>query len=304
MTESDKNKRDLVLVVDDSPETLGMLNATLEREGMAVLVALEGAQALTIAERMRPDIILLDAVMPNMDGFEVCRKLKLHSDLKSVPVIFMTGLSDTESVVNGFEVGGIDYVTKPIRSDELIARMKVHLANTRLTKSAHSALDISGQFIFATDKTGRRMWETPQVTTLFEKISASESAWKETDLPSEIGSWLKKDPMVGQNMNIVRPDGSLRLTYLGNDGNDENLFRVVDRATQAKSEELIKHLKVTQREAEVLLWISRGKTNREIGQILGASPHTINKHSEKILKKLGVENRTSAAAKALQFLEG
>ena len=296
-------KKDLVLVVDDSPETLGMLNATLEKEGMAVLVALEGGQALVIAERMLPDIILLDAMMPNLDGFEVCRRLKLHPELRSIPVIFMTGLSDSESVVKGFEAGGIDYVTKPIKNDELVARMKVHLSNARLTKIAHSALDISGQLVFASDDSGTIIWETPQVSQLLEKVSQSDSNWKPDGFAKEIASWLKNSPEASQSKNVVGPDGALRLTLLGRLENEENLFKIIDKAADAQMQELVSHLQITQKEAEVLMWMARGKTNREIGLIVGSSPHTINKHSEKIYKKLGVENRTSAAAKALQFLE-
>ena len=153
---------DLVLVVDDSPDTVGMLNDTLERAGMTTLVALEGGQAINIARKMMPDIILLDAMMPVMDGFEVCKKLKSDTELKSTPVIFMTGLKDTESVVKGFEAGGVDYVTKPISTEELVARVRVHLANARLTQSAQSALDATGQFMFAVNSQGKILWSTPQ----------------------------------------------------------------------------------------------------------------------------------------------
>ena len=85
-----KQRRDVVLVVDDSADSLSMINDTLENAGMDVLVALEGKQALTIAQRIRPDLILMDALMPQMDGFEACRLLKANPALASIPVIFMT----------------------------------------------------------------------------------------------------------------------------------------------------------------------------------------------------------------------
>ena len=107
-------KRDVVLVVDDSPETLGMLNETLEQADVTVLVALEGNQALTIANSITPDVILMDAIMPGMDGFETCREIKNNRDLAHIPVIFMTGLSDSESIVKGFEAGA--WTTSPNRS--------------------------------------------------------------------------------------------------------------------------------------------------------------------------------------------
>src|ERR1700742_5106483 len=109
-----KESRDIVLVVDDSPETLRMLTDAIEQAGMTVLVARESEAALSIIERVLPDVILMDALMPGTDGFETCRRLKQNKALAHVPVIFMTGLSDTEHIIEGLEAGGGDYVTKPI----------------------------------------------------------------------------------------------------------------------------------------------------------------------------------------------
>jgi len=293
---------DLILVVDDSPETVGMLNDTLDAAGMTTLVALEGNQALNIARRMMPDIILLDAVMPVMDGFEVCRRLKSDPELRAIPVIFMTGLKDTDSVVKGFEVGGVDYVNKPIVSNELIARMRVHLANARLTLSAQTALDTAGQCMFAVDSAGHLIWTTPQVNLLLE--AANDGSWPHAALEQEIVGWLAHSPNVGMGLKLNSPRRSLRLVYLGNSGKDELLMRLVDNDKPDEALRLRENLPMTMRESEVLLWLARGKTNREIGQILGTSPRTVNKHLEQIYKKLGVENRTAAAAKALPYLAG
>ncbi|WP_018016059.1 response regulator [Teredinibacter turnerae] len=297
---ADGERRDLILVVDDSPETVGMLNDTLEAAGMTTLVALEGNQALNIARRMLPDIILLDAVMPAMDGFEVCRQLKADPELRAIPVIFMTGLKDTENVVRGFEVGGVDYVTKPIVNGELIARMRVHLANARLTLSAQTALDTAGQCMFAANNAGELIWTTPQVNQLLE--AANQGDWLQKQLQVEIRTWLAHGPNIGMGVNLTTPNRSLRLVYLGNSAPNEILIRLIDNDKPDEASRLREHLPLTTRESEVLLWLARGKTNREIGQILGTSPRTINKHLEQIYKKLGVENRTTAAAKALQYL--
>ena len=140
-------------MVDDSPESLGMLNATLNKAGLTVLVALSGAQALSIVEKVQPDVVLLDAIMPEMDGFDTCQKLK--EKLPSTPIIFMTGLNDSEHVIHGFEVGGVDYITKPVVPDEVLARIKVHSHNAKLAKSAQFALDYAGQYIFCVSKQGR-----------------------------------------------------------------------------------------------------------------------------------------------------
>lgn len=297
----EESEKDLVLIVDDSTETLSLLNNLLENEGMETLVALEGNQALSIARKMLPDIILLDAIMPIMDGFELCRLLKSDPELRAIPVIFMTGLSDTENVVNGFNVGGIDYVTKPIINSELVARMRVHLANSRVALSAQSALDLAGHYIFAANNQGAIVWSTPQVNQLLENASQTPE-WLQEEFRTAIRNWLQSDPCMGMNLNLTIDGDTLKVFFLGKSGRDEFLLRLVNQSTPDESERIQKNYPVTAREAEVLLWMAKGKTNREIGQILGTSPRTINKHSEKIYKKLAVENRTAAAAKVLDLL--
>ncbi|MBT6579254.1 MAG: response regulator, partial [Cellvibrionales bacterium] len=136
-----EKKKMVVLVVDDDTVAVSALSQLLNAEGLAVLVALEGQQAITITENITPDIILMDAKMPVMDGFDACLSLKSNPDLAHIPVIFMTGLSDTEHVIKGFEVGGIDYITKPINHNELLVRMRAHLASAQSTMRAREALD-------------------------------------------------------------------------------------------------------------------------------------------------------------------
>src|SRR5258705_4151898 len=111
---TESKKRDVALVVDDSPETLRLLTDALDGAGMTVMVALDGASAMRIVDQITPDIVLMDAVMPGMDGFETCRRLKRDAGLDNVPIIFMTGLSETEHILRGLEAWGFYYVTKPI----------------------------------------------------------------------------------------------------------------------------------------------------------------------------------------------
>jgi CheY-like chemotaxis protein len=162
----ESRKRDVALVVDDSPETLRLLTDALDGAGMTVMVALDGASAMRIVEQITPDIVLLDAVMPGTDGFETCRRLKGDAGLDNVPIIFMTGLSETEHIVRGLEAGGVDYVTKPIVVEEMLARIRVHLANARMTQSARAALDVSGRYLLAVNDQGRILWATPQAQKL------------------------------------------------------------------------------------------------------------------------------------------
>lgn len=296
--------KSVVLVVDDSLDTMHMLNDALEEAGFTVLVALEGNQALTITHNIRPDIILLDAIMPNMDGFETCRQLRRKAQLADVPIIFMTGLTDTDHVVMGFEAGGVDYVTKPINMHELLARMRAHLNNARITRQARRALDGAGQFLLTVDSEGRLRWATPQVCQLLELAGASiDAASLQPAVSQRLAEWLAKSPDSGQTLRLAAANAPLQLTLLTLMDGKEYLLRLSPSQNDEDDSELLRQrLALTQREGDVLLWIARGKTNREIGQILEMSPRTVNKHLEQIFRKLGVENRTSAAAVALKWL--
>src|ERR1700751_5504298 len=173
---TEPKKRDVALVVDDSPETLRLLTDALDGAGMTVMVALDGASAMRIVDQITPDIVLLDAVMPGMDGFETCKRLKRDAGLGNVPIIFMTGLAETEHIVRGLEAGGVDYVTKPIVIEEMLARIRVHLANARLTQSARAALDVSGRYLLAVSRQGKISWATPQAQRLLlESLSGADS---------------------------------------------------------------------------------------------------------------------------------
>ncbi|MEO9274949.1 response regulator transcription factor [Marinomonas sp. 5E14-1] len=295
------SKSDIVLVVDDSPDALSLIHDTLEAANMDVLVALEGKQALTIAKRIRPDIILLDAIMPHMDGFETCMALKADPSLASIPVIFMTGLSDTNDIVRGLEAGGVDYLTKPIQPNELIARMRVHLSNARLSNNAQSALDSMGQHLLTATTTGQIAWATPQTHALLAKARVSQE-WQNTELALQIRVWLAHEPEVGHVLTLEGLDYPLALKMMGVTEQKEFLFKLEDGDKPTGPARLKLELSLTDRESEVLHWIANGKTNREIAEILEMSPRTVNKHLEQIFPKLGVENRTSAAGVALRVL--
>ena len=121
-----------VLVVDDVPDNLDILCRALERAEYDVLVATNGVQALDIAPRARPELILLDVMMPGMDGYATCRKLKEDPVTREIPIIFLTALDQTDKIVEGFRAGGVDYVTKPFNQEEVLVRIQTHLERTRL----------------------------------------------------------------------------------------------------------------------------------------------------------------------------
>lgn len=206
----------VVLIVDDTPDNLALLSDALDAAGYMVLVAMDGASALERMQRRRPDVVLLDAVMPGLDGFETCRRIKAQAEIADIPVLFMTALTDSEHVVEAFSAGGIDYVTKPLKTDEVLARVAAHLRTARELQAAR-----------------RPPASRPQLT------------------------------------------------------GEQNLKALSNR------------YQLTSREVEVLHWVACGKTNRDIGDILGMSPRTVNKHLEHVYVKLGVETRSAAAVLAI-----
>src|SRR4030095_12221841 len=255
-----------------------------------------------VVDQITPDIGLLDAVMPGLDGFETCRRLKRDAGLDHVPIIFMTGLAETEHIVRGLEAGGVDYVTKPIAVEEMLARIRVHLANARLTQRARAALDVSGRYLLAVNGVGKIMWATPQAQKLLSDTLSPDS--DDVVLPDPIPQWLDqaRKGKAGSKAAIMAAlpgNEQLRLQYMGKLGANEFLLRLAKDSSTETPAEFSSELGLTTREGEVLSWLSKGKTNRDIAQILGLSPRTVDKHLEQIYSKLGVENRTAAAAIAV-----
>jgi DNA-binding response OmpR family regulator/DNA-binding CsgD family transcriptional regulator len=294
--------RQTALVVDDSVDSLNFLTDALEDAGLTVLVALDGASAIALVDRVAPDIVLMDAVMPGLDGFETCRRLKTNAANVDLPIIFMTGLSETEDIIRGFQAGGVDYVTKPVVPDELLPRIQRHLATARRMQSARSALDLTGRFLIAVDSAGRLVWSTPQATRLLKDTLKCEDVGAFT-VPAELASCLNS-PTSGHvaNAKIDLGDRSLLIVYVGKVSEGEILLRLAVVEADADKSALRRAFMLTDREADVLLWIAAGKANRDIADILGLSHRTVNKYLDQIYLKISVENRASAAAKAVRVL--
>ncbi|HBE16518.1 MAG TPA: hybrid sensor histidine kinase/response regulator [Cyanobacteria bacterium UBA11159] len=127
-------EQNLIFIVDDLPANIQLLSDFLKESGFRVLVAKDGESAIKKLEKISPDLILLDVMMPGIDGWETCRRLKLSPITRDIPVIFMTVLSETEDKVKGFAVGGVDYITKPIQREEVLARINVQLRLRSLTQ--------------------------------------------------------------------------------------------------------------------------------------------------------------------------
>ena len=123
-----------ILVVEDTPVNIQTLTGILRERGYQISVATNGVQALEVLQRIRPDLILLDIMMPEMDGFETCRRIKASSEWREIPIIFLTARTDTEDIVRGFDLGAVDYVAKPFNAHELLARVNTHLTIDQLNR--------------------------------------------------------------------------------------------------------------------------------------------------------------------------
>jgi DNA-binding response OmpR family regulator/DNA-binding CsgD family transcriptional regulator len=306
----DRANSDVVLIVDDVPDNLAVLHDALDESGYTVLVATSGAAALARAEQALPDIVLLDAMMPGMDGFEVARRLKAAPRTAHIPIIFMTGLTETEHLVAALEAGGVDYVTKPIKPKEVLARMNVHMQGARQARQTRNALDAFGYASIAVRVSdGRLLWQTPLARELLAAYYGQVGALA----PAPIVEWLQRH--LSDAMRQVEPPrltaelGARRLSFRlhqqisqDEEGGDWLIvMREVSDAAVIESMSLA--FKLTAREAEVLYWVVKGKINRDIADILGSSPGTVKKHLERILAKLGVETRTAAAGMAMNRIK-
>jgi DNA-binding response OmpR family regulator/DNA-binding CsgD family transcriptional regulator len=292
-----------ILVVDDTPESLRLLVDALESEGMHVLIATDGTAAIELLQYALPDLVLMDAIMPGISGFATTLRIKSDPRLAHVPVIFMTGLSESEHVVQGMEAGGVDYVAKPIVLDALIARLRVHLTNARVARGSQFALDSAGCPVIALDAKSRTLWCTPRGETMLSAAfpEFATSRMLPAPITAALGRLQSADSNGRASMRIDLGDGRIEFNLMGNSGG-EWLFQISEACDGAGQRLLADRLGLTAREAEVLMWISRGKPNRAISDILGISPRTVNKHLEKVFDKLGVENRASAAASAIGAL--
>lgn len=291
--------RFIALAIDDAPETLGLVSTAPEDNGMTVLVARSGEEGIALAQRVQPDVILMDAVMPGLDGFETCRRLKAAPASSSAPVIFMTGMSDSEHILRGLQAGGVDYITKPVVIEELLARITTHVLNARAIQSARAALQYAGQNVVAFAMDGRVSWGTPNAV---ERLAATNLLENSEAIPA-LRVWLAQ--LVSQPMSTARPfsEGRQSLVYLGQ-VQGEIVVRVKENYAGSEDERLARIFGLTAREAQVLLWLSHGKTNRDIAEILTLSARTVNKHLEQVFHKMGVDNRTSAAVMADRALHG
>ncbi|RYD91040.1 MAG: response regulator transcription factor [Sphingomonadales bacterium] len=299
---------DTIRIIGSSPCSARIARALLDRAlsaaGFAMVFAHDGESALALLADMTPDLILLDAVMPPPDGFETCRRIKTDPRLRPIPVIFMTGLSDSDHVVEGLHAGGVDYVTKPIMLDELVARIHVHLANARMMRNAQAALDVTGRRLIATDASGATRWSTPLAAALLDGLAPEAAALIAAQIARMIALHEAAPDKASDRASAKLPigDRQVEIAHLGRGLGQDYLFRLAELREGMEAAALQRALSLTPREGDVLFWIAQGKSNRDASEIMNISARTVNKHLEQIFIKLGVENRAAAAAIATRII--
>ncbi len=310
MTSATYPTNGIVMIVDDTPENLALLSDTLSESGYRVLVATDGLSAVEQIGYLKPDIILLDVMMPGINGFETCNRLKADPKTATIPILFMTALSELDDLLRGFDEGAVDYLVKPIRPPEVVARIDAQLKQSRTVERAEVVLN-NGPFaaLAITAAGGRITWLTTAGTQWlreFMQLSNLPDGVKIGSLlPAPLLSWIKSQSVTTKSdehtaFECVRGGVhfSMKITPCLNSG--EYLLLLEKRSRQWNLDSVRSSLGLTLREAEILMWISRGKTNKEIGIILGSSPRTVNKHLEHIFEKLGVATRAAAVSIAVQ----
>ncbi len=282
-----------VLVVDDTPANVSLLLDALTEAGYELLVAESGRSALALLQFNVPDLILLDVMMPGLDGFATCALLKAKAEWRDIPVLFMTALQEPDEKVRAFAAGAVDYITKPAYPPEVLARVAAHLQIRALQKSLADELalrtDAEEQLsqsldraIVLTDSTRRIIFQTRLAADLLHKHFPAEST---VSLPRALGA-----------------AGPLVARLFSESARSDLLMFVLEEPDSAPGPAALRTLGLTPREAEVLYWIAQGKSNPDIATILGSAVRTVHKHVEHIFQKLGLETRNAAMLAALEIL--
>jgi DNA-binding response OmpR family regulator/DNA-binding CsgD family transcriptional regulator len=282
-----------ILVVDDTPANLSLLLDALTEAGHEILVAEGGRSALSLLEHTTPDVVLLDFVMPGMDGITTCQRLKTHPNSRDVPVLFMTALDEPEQKLRAFQAGAVDYITKPVHVPEVLARVAAHLQIRTLQKSLADELALRveaenqlsqslDRAVILADAAGRIAFSTRLAEDLLHK-----------HFPARPPGTLPVGLEAGTALVARR--------FAEQGRNDLQMFVLEEKGTPPGPAALMQ-LGLTAREAEVLYWIAQGKSNPDTATILGASVRTVHKHVEHIFQKLGLETRNAATLAALELL--
>ena len=318
MKAADVALRQTILIVDDVPANLGVLLDFLDTAGYQVLVAESGESALAQLAYATPDIILLDVTMPGIDGYETCRRLKSDAHWRDTPVLFLTALNETMDKVRAFEVGAVDFISKPLHPEEVLARVRAHLQirslqqdleekNALLEKAVALRIEAENQLQQSLDRAVLVVRDQKHIqfcTRLARRLLQRyfPEARAQNILPAPLVEWSSN----GHGNEAWTKDlGETRLQarmFAEPRPGASFMLLLEEEAASGGSPASLLCLGLTRREAEVLFWIAHGKSSPEIAIIVEAALNTVKKHVQNILLKLGVESRLAAALRATEIL--
>ena len=310
---------ELVWVVSSDPLQCKALGALLEDAGYSAVALESAAAAMAQIALAPPDLVLLDTQLQDGNGFDLARRLKALAQTSAAPLIFLAGAGHPEHLVQALQSGAADCINQPVKPPELLARMAMHLAGARERRQTRNALDAFGYATLTVrPHDGKLMWQTPLSRELLQRYCPHHPPYASRTAP-EVQAWLQECLRCLHRGEAPRPlvlsqgDGArltLRLHQQTGDNEsppqpdaeewdgDDWLIVMREVSDQAVIQAMRDAFTLTLREAEVLHWVVKGKTNKDVGDILGSSPMTVKKHLERVFVKLGVETRTAAAGKA------
>ncbi len=309
LNQNEEDRPAKILIVDDTPGHLSLLVDALHSAGYRPLVASSGESALQRLATVVPDLVLLDMRMPGLGGLATLAQLRARLPGENLPVIFMTAVEETEQKVAAFAAGAVDYVTKPFQTGEVLARIELHLRLVRTQRKLsaeiawreqtervlQAALE---QAVLVVDANGRVQFITPRATHLLERYFPADQTGR---LPEPIKKLL--EPWRSTRASFDQSCGTLVIRLIADPGVSESAMVLLEERRAAGDYEPLRKLGLSERETEVLYWMSEGKSNPEIGIIVGAAAATVKKHAENLYNKLGVDNRAAATRMAVDCLQ-
>ncbi len=287
----------LILIVDDNVHNLQVLGNILQTEGYKIAVAERGEEALAFIKRKVPNLILLDIVMPGLDGIEVCQRLKGEEATRDVPIIFISVHKDTSEKMKAFQAGGVDYITKPFQREEVLARVSVHIQLQHIREELKRTNQELERRI--RERT-RKLMESNQkleemniaLKVLLEKKEESKDVFIKNlvfnvrQMIEPCLDKLKQTPLTPFQQRLI-----------------SSLENRLEEIISPYQRTLAEKFGLTPSELQVLQLIREGKMTKEIAEALGLSKRTIDTHRHNIRRKLGILNKNINLRTYLEYLE-
>lgn len=318
MTQPGAGQGELVWILSPHSAEHQHLRPLMERAGYSVESISSGVRALALAGSQAPDLLLLDGQLHDVDSLAMVKHWRALAPATHCPVIFLSDSAQPQQLVQALEAGCADVVQKPVRPHELLARSAMHLAGARERRQTRNALDAFGYATMTVRPSdGKLMWQTALSRELLTRYCPMHPPYASRTAP-QVQEWLQTCMRALErgeapgNLTLYQDTGTRLVLRLhqqtgdqASDGAQEDLLDADDwlivmreMSDHAVMQAMSAAFTLTAREAEVLYWVVKGKTNKDIGDILGSSPMTVKKHLERVFVKLGVETRTAAAGKA------